>query len=189
MTRNNMKTALIVAVSENNVIGKEQNLPWRLSDDLKNFKEKTLNHVIIMGRKTFQTFPKPLPKRQHIIISRDNTLKSNFETLENCQLSDSLENAILLAKKYAENNAQNEIFIIGGGEIYRQSLEKNLIDVLYITRVHTHTQGDTFFPEIKAENNTENHFEWIETNKISFLKTEKNEFDFDIITLKKKYTK
>ena len=174
MNENDIKMAIIVAASENNVIGKEQNLPWKLSDDLKNFKEKTLNHAIIMGRKTFQTFPKPLPKRQHIIISRNK--KNDFENIENCQLADSLENAILLAKKYAQNNAQNEAFIIGGGEIYKQSLEKNLVDIIYLTRVHTHTQGDTFFPEINAS-------KYIETSKISFFKNEKNEFDFDISIL------
>ncbi len=178
--QNTIKTAIIVAVSENNVIGKEQNLPWRLSDDLKNFKEKTLHHAIIMGRKTFETFPKPLPKRQHIIISR-SILRNNladFGEIENCQFTNSLENAISLAKEYAQNNAQNEIFVIGGGEIYKQSLDKNLIDVIYFTRVHTYTQGDTFFPEIDTS-------KYIETSKISFFKNEKNDFDFDIITLKR----
>ena len=178
--KNTIKTAIIVAVSENNVIGKEQNLPWRLSDDLKNFKEKTLNHAIIMGRKTFQTFPKPLPKRQHIIISR-NTSKEylqSFENLENCQCTDSLENAILLAKEYAQKNAQNEVFVIGGGEIYKQSLENNLIDVIYLTRVSAHVQGDTFFPEIDPE-------KWTETSEIVFFRNEKNDCDFDIIVLEK----
>ncbi len=178
--QNNIKTAIIVATSENSVIGKEQNLPWRLSDDLKNFKEKTLHHAIIMGRKTFQTFLKPLPKRQHIIISR-NTLDNNladFGEIENCLFTNSLENAISLAKEYAQNNAQNEVFVIGGGEIYKQSLESDLIDVIYLTQVHTHTQGDTFFPEINAS-------KYIETSKISFFKSEKNDFDFDIITLEK----
>ncbi len=174
--QNNIKTAIIVAVSENNVIGKEQNLPWRLSDDLKNFKEKTLHHAIIMGRKTFQTFPKPLPKRQHIIISRNNL--ADFGEIENCQFTNSLENAISLGKEYAQNNAQNEVFVIGGGEIYKQSLAENLIDVIYLTRVHIYTQGDTFFPEIIASKYTE-------TSKISFLKSEKNEFDFDIVVLEK----
>ena len=172
--QNNIKTAIIVAVSKNNVIGKEQNLPWRLSDDLKNFKEKTLHHAIIMGRKTFQTFPKPLPKRQHIIISRNNL--ADFGEIENCQFTNSLENAISLGKEYAQNNAQNEVFVIGGGEIYKQSLAENLIDIIYLTRVHTHTQGDTFFPEIIASKYTE-------TSKISFFKNEKNEFDFDIVVL------
>ncbi len=176
MMQNTIKTAIIVAVSENNIIGKEQNLPWRLSDDLKNFKEKTLHHAIIMGRKTFQTFPKPLPKRQHIIISRNNS--AGFGEIENSQFTNSLGNAISLAKEYAQNNAQNEVFVIGGGEIYKQSLENNLIDVIYLTRVHTYTQGDTFFPEINLEKYTE-------ISKISFLKNEKNEFDFDIIVLEK----
>ena len=141
---------LIAAVAENNVIGKDNQLIWHISNDLKRFKRLTLNHPIIMGRKTFESFGKPLPKRIHIVISR-----SPKENTEEVKWVKSVEEAISEAKKLDE-----EIYIIGGGTIYEQSID--LADTLEITRVHQNFEGDTFFPAI-PENfsciNDEKHWE------------------------------
>ena len=168
-----MIISIIVAASDNDVIGYLGALPWRLSDDLKHFKAKTSAHTIIMGRKTFETFPKPLPNRKHFIISTNqNYLLAN----ENCFLFSSLESAINEAKVVAISENQEEIFIIGGGEIYKQALESELVDKIYLTQVHTIiAQGDTYFSPLK-------NMDWKEIERISFEKNEKNDFNFDIIT-------
>ncbi len=133
-----MKVSLIVAIAENNVIGKDNDLIWHLPDDLKHFKSKTSGHTIIMGRKTFESIgSKPLPKRENIVISRSPQTPVNgviFTT--------SLEEALNLS-------TDQEPFIVGGAEIYRQSLD--VVDVMEITRVHESFEGDTFFPEINPD--------------------------------------
>ena len=126
---------LIAAVSENNALGKDNQLLWHLPDDFKRFKNITSGHHIIMGRKTFESFPKPLPKRTHVIITRQK--KFSFE---NCIVVDSLQKAIAICP------SAEETFIIGGGEIYSQSIE--IADKLDITKVHHSFGADTFFPEI-----------------------------------------
>lgn len=138
---------LIVAVSENNVIGKNNQLIWHISNDLKRFKRLTLNHPIIMGRKTFETFGKPLPKRKHIVISRQDK-----EDTDQVFWVKSLHQAIEKAKMF-----DKEIYIIGGGMIYEQAI--NSCDILEITRVHEYFEGDTFFPEIPE------HFTCVEDEK------------------------
>ena len=126
---------IIAAVAENNALGKNNTLLWHLPDDFKRFKQITSGHHIIMGRKTFESFPKPLPNRTHIIISRQKDYSP-----EGCIVLDSLEKAI-------EKCAKNEtVFIIGGGEIYNQSLD--IVDRLDITKVHTSIDADVYFPEI-----------------------------------------
>lgn len=137
-----MITSLIVAVAENNVIGKDNDLIWRLPKDMKFFKETTLNHHIITGRKNYISIPKkfrPLPDRTNIVLTRQPDFSE-----EGCIISNTLEDAIIYAKNYNET----ELFIIGGGQIYKESLEKGLIDRMYITHVHHEFEGDTFFPEI-----------------------------------------
>ena len=157
---------LIVAFSENRVIGKENNLLWKLSDDLLRFKKLTLNHPIIMGRKTFESLPNALPKRQNIVITRNPTfLPSTVYAV------DSLENAILKSKEFNEN-----AFIIGGGEIYKQAI--NFVDVLELTLVHTIIEGDTLFPALDLTNWEQTYIEFIE-------KSDKNEYDFTFLTYKK----
>ena len=126
---------LIAAVAENNALGKNNQLLWHLPNDFKRFKNVTSGHYIIMGRKTFESFPKPLPNRMHVIITR----QKNY-VQENCIVVDSLPKAIAVCP------SDEEIFIIGGGEIYRQSIE--IADKLDITRVHHTFNADTFFPEI-----------------------------------------
>jgi len=129
---------MIAAAGESNAIAKDGDLPWHLPDDFKRFKKLTTGHPIIMGRKTFDGFDKPLPNRKHIIVTRDKTYTTNFE---NCVVVHSLEDAIELVKEHPL------IFIIGGGEIYRQG--EKFSNKIELTRIHhTFKGGDTFFPEI-----------------------------------------
>lgn len=126
---------VIAAVAENNALGKENQLLWHLPDDFKRFKTLTSGHYIIMGRKTFESFPKPLPNRTHVIISR----QANYHP-EGCIVVNSLEQAIEACPK------TEEVFIIGGGEIYRQSIV--VADKLDLTKVHANFEADTYFPEV-----------------------------------------
>ncbi|MFN3848524.1 MAG: dihydrofolate reductase [Spirosomataceae bacterium] len=160
-----MNISIIVAVAKNGAIGKDNQLLWRLSDDLKQFRKLTTGHTIIMGRKTFDSIGKALPNRINIIISRQENLQ-----IEGCHVVNSIEKAIELAKKLEQNG---EIFIIGGGNVYRQAL--GLTNKIYLTEVHAEIDGDTHFEF--------NHSEWKEVNRISFEKNDKNEYDFDIIEL------
>ncbi|MDA3779394.1 MAG: dihydrofolate reductase [Bacteroidales bacterium] len=157
--------SIIVAVAENNVIGKNNKLLWHIPRDMKHFKETTMGHHIISGRKTFESFGKPLPKRTNIIVTRNN----NY-TQEGCIIVNSLEDAL----DYAKNDT--EIFIIGGGEIYKQAL--NFADRIYLTKVHHSFDGDTFFPEINPNN-------WKETDRKKIDSDEKNKYPISIITLNK----
>ena len=126
---------IIVAVAKNNVIGIQNKLPWHLPEDLKHFKEKTLNQSVIMGRKTFESLPenvRPLPNRENIIITRQNFNFPNIKTANN--LNSAFE------------KASREIFIIGGASIYKEAI--NLVDCLEITEIDLEIAGDAFFPEI-----------------------------------------
>jgi len=127
---------IIVAAGENDAIGKDNKLIWHLSDDLKRFKKLTAGHHIIMGRKTFETFPKPLPNRTHVVITR----QSNYQVPDGVLIVNSLEKAIEIAKD------DGQTFIIGGGQIYKQALA--IADKIEITRVHADFEADTFFPKI-----------------------------------------
>ncbi len=126
---------MIAAAAENDVIGRENDLVWHLPDDFKRFKALTTHHHIIMGRKTFESFPKPLPNRIHIIISR----KRNYEP-KGAIVVNSMEEALTLAKD------DSQPFIIGGGEIYELGMP--FADKIELTRVHNEFEGDTFFPKI-----------------------------------------
>ena len=157
---------LIAAVAENNALGKDNQLLWHLPDDFKRFKERTSNHFIIMGRKTFESFPKPLPNRTHVIITRQK-----YNAPEGCIVVDSLEKAIAVCPK------NEETFIIGGGEIYKQSI--GLADKLDITKVHHIFEADTFFPEIDLN-------EWDLTYSELHGKDEKHAFSFSFLTYLRK---
>jgi dihydrofolate reductase len=135
-----MLISLIVAAAENNVIGKDNQLIWRLPADMAFFKQKTTGHTIIMGRKTHESMGRPLPNRTNIIISRNKEF-----TAPGCQVVSSLEEALQKAAAIAEEEA----YIIGGAEIYRQALK--MADKIYLTRVHASFEGDTFFPEITPD--------------------------------------
>lgn len=129
---------IIAAVADNNALGKNNELLWHLPNDFKRFKSITTGHYIIMGRKTFESFPKPLPNRTHVIITR----QKNY-SYDGCIIVDSLQNALATCSK------EKEVFIIGGGEIYKQSIE--IADKLDITKVHNTFEADTFFPEINLD--------------------------------------
>jgi dihydrofolate reductase len=132
-----MSIALVVAAATNNAIGKNGKLLWHLPNDLKFFKNTTWGMVVIMGRKTFEEVNKPLPGRVNIVITNNAGWQAT-DTITAASLTDALEKA-------AATNCK-EIFIIGGGEIYRQSMD--IADTIYITRVHATLDGDTFFPQI-----------------------------------------
>ena len=137
-----MIRSIIVAACENNAIGANNDLIWRLPIDMKFFKDKTKGHHVIMGRKNFESIPhkyRPLPNRTNVVVTRQTTYPA-----EGCIVVNSIEQAL---KKAKEAN-DSEPFIIGGGEIYRLALEQNIVDRIYITRVHKSYEGDTFFPEI-----------------------------------------
>ncbi|MGX7667452.1 dihydrofolate reductase [Flavobacterium pedocola] len=157
---------LIAAAAENNALGKDNDLIWHLPDDFKRFKQLTTGHYIIMGRKTFESFPKPLPNRTHVIISR----QKNYAAPEGCIVVSSLEQALTACPK------EENIFIIGGGEIYRQSME--IADCIELTRVHTAPEADTFFPEIDSQ-------DWKLVFEEFHNKDEKHQFDFTFLTYKK----
>lgn len=157
---------LIVAASENNVIGNDNKLIWHLSDDLKHFKELTKGHHVIMGRKTFESMPKALPNRTNIVITR----KTDYAA-KDCIVVHSIFEALEKASK------DNQPFIIGGGEIYSQSI--NLADRIELTRVHTNVEGDAYFPEI-------NYKIWKEVSRDEKFKDEKHKYDFTFIRYEKK---
>ena len=154
---------IIVAVAENNAIGKDNQLLWHLSDDLKRFKSLTSGHHIIMGRKTFESFPKPLPNRTHVVITK----QEDYKVPHGIIVVNSLKNALDIAKE------DDQSFIIGGGEIYNQSLK--VANKIELTRVHHNFEADTFFPKI--DNSI-----WKETSNVYHKKDDKNEFDYSFIT-------
>lgn len=143
--------SIIVAADINNTIGGNNDLLWRIPEDLKRFKALTMGKLCIMGRKTFESIGKPLPGRRFVIITRDRNYK-----VEGCEVVSSLEAALALAAR------EEETMIIGGGEIYRQALA--LTDKIYLTRVLEQFEGDTFFPEL-AEH------QWREVYKSDVLET------------------
>ena len=157
---------LIAATSTNNALGKDNQLVWHLPLDFKRFKTLTSEHYIIMGRKTFESFPKPLPNRTHVIITR----QKDYEAPEGCIVVPSLEKAIEICPK------NEEVFIIGGGEIYKQSI--NIADKVELTRVHTKVEADTFFPEVDPE-------KWEVVFEEHHEKDEKHSFDFTFLTYQK----
>jgi len=166
-----MKVSLIVAVSENGVIGKNNDLIWHLPNDMRFFKETTMGHHVIMGRKNFESIPhkyRPLPNRTNIIVTRQTDYKA-----QGCVVVNSVEAALEIVK----NNGENEPFIIGGGQIYKLVLEAKMIDKIYLTKVHHSFDGDTFFPELNSE--------WKEVSKVENKADEKHSYDYDFITLKK----
>jgi len=157
------KLTIIVAAGENDAIGKDNQLIWHLSDDLKRFKSLTSGHHIIMGRKTFESFPKPLPNRTHVVISR----QEDYSVPDGVIVVNSLEKAIDIAK----NDSQP--FIIGGGEIYKQALV--FADKIELTRVHESFDADTFFPKVDPS-------VWKEVSNTFHNKDENHKHEFSFLT-------
>ena len=160
--------SLIVAASENNAIGKNNQLLWHLPNDLKYFKNTTWGMPVIMGRKTFESVNKPLPGRFNIVITRQADWKA-AGVIVATDLQDAL-------KKAAATNCK-EAFIIGGGEIYKQAFQ--LAHKIYLTRVHTEIEGDTFFPEVKET-------EWQLKGNHDFETNEKHKFPYSFQTWHRK---
>ncbi|APY01192.1 dihydrofolate reductase [Lacinutrix venerupis] len=158
---------MIVAAGENNEIGKNNDLIWHLRDDLKRFKALTSGHYIIMGRKTFESFPKPLPNRTHVVISR----QKDYQVPAGVLLVNSIEDAIDASK------SDNQPFIIGGGEIYKQAMP--FASKIELTRVHSTFDADTFFPEINMNN-------WKETANEIHAQDENHDYAFSFITFERK---
>ena len=162
-----MKISIIAAISENNVIGKDNQLIWHLSEDLKRFKKLTLHHSIIMGRKTYDSLSiKPLPKRKNIIISKNTNLNYDGAIVVN-----SIKDALELCK------GEKEIFIGGGATIYEKFID--YASKLYITKIFEKFDGDTFFPNIDYENYKIVHESEIFTDKKSGLKYQFIDYELD----------
>jgi len=150
-----MQTIIIAAVAKNNIIGKDNKLPWHYKEDFQHFKQLTLNHVVVMGRKTFESIGKPLPNRVNIIVSRNKDLR-----IEGCTIAQSLQDAILFCKK---KNTE-KMFIIGGSSLFEEGLQH--ATALELTEIQKEVEGDVYFPqwnksewnEISRENKGVFHF-------------------------------
>lgn len=159
-------TIMIAAVAENNALGKDNEMIWHLPDDFKRFKQLTTGNHIIMGRKTFESLPKLLPNRTHIVITRQKDYNP-----EHCIVVDSLQKAI---ERVPEGE---DVFIIGGGEIYNLGLP--FADKIELTKVHSEFEADAFFPKINPD-------EWELTHEEFHPKDEKHNFDFTFQTFTRK---
>jgi len=162
-----MTISLVVAASENNAIGKNNQLLWNLPNDLKFFKNTTWGFPVIMGRKTFEEVNKPLPGRTNIVITNNPGWQA-AGTITAGNINEAIAKA-------AETNSK-QAFIIGGGEIYKQSME--IADIIYITRVHAQLEGDTFFPEIDES-------KWKLTSNQDFVADEKHAYNYSFQIWKK----
>lgn len=157
----NTKISLIVAVAKNGIIGTGGTMPWHITEDFAHFKEVTLGHSVLMGRKTYESIGRPLPRRRNIVITRNSEL-----AIEGCEMAASLDAAIAMCE------GEEEVFVIGGGEIYRQAMP--LADRLYITHVAVEVDGDTRFPEIAAA-------EWREVSRQEFARGKAFEHPFAFV--------
>lgn len=157
---------MVVAAAENNALGKDNQMIWHLPDDFKHFKQITTGHYIIMGRKTFESFPKPLPNRTHVVITRQKDYAP-----EGCIVVHSLEEAFDVSPK------NEDVFVIGGGEIF--DLAMPFTQKIELTRVHGTFEADAFFPEISSN-------EWKLTNSVYHDKDEKHAVDFTFETFVRK---
>ena len=166
-TKVHKNLTLIVAAGENDAIGKDNKLIWHLSDDLKRFKNLTSDHCMIMGRKTFETFAKPLPNRTHIVITR----QQNYRVPSGVIVVHNLEDALYAAKN------DEQPFIIGGGEIYKEAI--SYADKIELTRVHGSFDADAFFPKIDAT-------DWMETQNKLHQIDENHAYSFSFITYQRR---
>lgn len=157
--------SIIVAIDQNKAIGKDNQLLWHLPNDLKFFKKTTSGHTIIMGRKTYDSIGKPLPNRRNIVITRNKDLK-----IDGAEVYTSLKEALENSK------SENEIFVIGGAEIYNQALP--LSNKIYLTQVHHKFEADTYLDRLNLS-------EWAVTEKEDHFKDEKHLYDYSFIVLQK----
>mgnify|MGYP005992899651 FL=1 len=161
----------LVALSNNFVIGVNNDLPWKLKKDLQHFSAYTQNKAIVMGRKTYESIGRPLPNRKNIVIS------SSLESQEGLEVVPNLNQAIEVASQWnKDNSAGEEIVLIGGGYVFEES--KNIVNKLVLTRVECEINGDVFYPQIDLS-------DWKEISQESFKRDSENEYDFRIETLVK----
>jgi len=160
-----MTVSAIVAIGENNAIGKNNQLLWHMPADLKHFKDITSGHTIIMGRKTFDSVGKPLPRRRNIVVTRQDI------AIPGCEVVKSVDEALALCED------ENEVFIGGGAEIYKVAMAQT--DRIYLTIIHQSFDADTFFPEIDTS-------EWLETTREDYPADEKNPIPYSFITLERR---
>ncbi len=160
-----MSLAIIAAIAGNGVIGRDNTLPWHLPDDLKWFKRNTLDHTVIMGRHTYESIGRPLPRRRFIVVSRNPAFAA-----DGVVAAPSLSAALAAA-------GQDDIFIIGGAALFREALP--LADRLYITRIHAEVAGDVYFPDLDIE-------EWITVSSEPLLAEERHACAFSLVMLDRK---
>jgi dihydrofolate reductase len=160
-----MKLSLLAALSTNNVIGRDNDVPWRLSTDLKRLKAMTMGHHVIMGRKTYESVGRPLPGRTNVVITRQESYAPEGVTVVHA-----LEDAVRIAAQQGDDEA----FVLGGAEIYAQAMHG--ADRMYLTRVHAEVDGDTWFPDFDDVS------EWHLIDAEHFEADEKNEFPFSFLT-------
>ncbi|MBK6353218.1 MAG: dihydrofolate reductase [Saprospiraceae bacterium] len=158
----------IVAMNPDGLIGDQNKIPWHLPADLKYFKKITLGHHILMGRKCFDSIGKSLPGRKNIVVTKNPTF-----IVTDCIITNSIEEGILIAQQ----NKEEEMFIIGGGEIYRQSM--HLVNKLYLTMVQFNGSGDVFFPQIDYD-------EWSLISDEKHTSDDKNNYDYSFLIYKRK---
>lgn len=163
-----MIIALIAAAAENNVIGRDNDLPWDLPDDLKFFRETTAEHPIIMGRKNYESIGRLLPKRTNIIVTR----QPDYE-VDGAIVCTSLDEALEEAEAAADDADLEEVFVIGGGELYRQALP--LADRIYLTRIHADVDGDVYFPVVDWD-------DWTLESEVHHRADAMHEYDFTFQT-------
>ncbi|MBU2864236.1 dihydrofolate reductase [Reinekea forsetii] len=166
-----MKISLIWAMSENNVIGRDNKLPWHLPNDLKYFKRLTTGKPVIMGRKTYESIGRPLPNRTNIVITRDQGYQ-----VDGVKVVNTLEAAIELAEANCLINAQDEVIVMGGAEIYKLALPS--ADRLYVTLVHAQVEGDAYFPDIDLT-------QYKEVTREFFEKDGPNPYDYSFCVFEK----
>lgn len=167
-----MRISLIVALSENHVIGRNNKLPWYLPNDLKYFKQVTIGLPIVMGRKTFESIGKPLPGRTNIVVTRNTEWVA-----DGVRIAHSLEEAFELAQSIAEIDGRDELMIIGGDQIYKSALP--LVDRMYLTEVHAHIEGDAYFPEFDRS-------DWQEIGREDFEAAEPNPYNYSFVVYDRK---
>ncbi|BAU47868.1 dihydrofolate reductase [Sulfurifustis variabilis] len=164
MERPRPRISIIVALAENGVIGRDNRLPWHLPDDLKHFRRLTVGHPVIMGRRNYESLGRPLPDRLNIVVTR----QAGYAAASGCRVVHSLEQA------FAQADGAEEIFVIGGGDLYAQTLER--ADRLYLTRVHAGVDGDTRFPEFDVA-------AWHEIERVHHEADAHHAYAFSFVTL------
>lgn len=158
-------TTLVVAMGANRVIGVDGALPWRLPEDLAHFKQLTLGHPMVMGRATYESIGRPLPGRTTIVVTRDPRWSA-----EGVEVAHSLDEALDRAR-----SLDDEVFLVGGAQVYAAAMERDLVDVLVVTRVAASPDGDTYFPRIDWER-------WHEVGSVPHVGPEPERVPFDIVT-------